>query len=126
MKRLLFCIVGIAVIATAAHAGLPRGAILTADEQDADTATGITIARGNAEIAIERQRILGRADQIEINPAGNEIRFNGRAVLTVGGERYESDVVTCTLDFNKCAAVARGQALPAPAVAEPGAAVINP
>ena len=106
----------------AAHAGIPRGAVLTADEQDADETTGVTIARGNAEIAIEPQRILGRADQIELNPATNEIQFKGRAVLTVGRERYESDAVTCTLDFYKCATAASGQSLPAP----PAAAVIKP
>ena len=101
------CVSFLAVIAVsvAAHAGMPRGAVVSADEQDADTATGVTIARGNAEIAIEAQRIRGRADTIEITPSKNEIQFKGHALITIGDERYESEAVTCSLDFNRCASV---------------------
>ena len=61
-----------------AQAGIPRGAILSADEQDADAATGITIAHGNAEIKIEKMSILGRAQSIELNPVSNQNSIQGR------------------------------------------------
>jgi hypothetical protein len=112
------------------EAGIPRGVVLIADEQDADAATGITIARGNAEIKIEKQPIAGRADSIELNPVRNEIIFKGHTLVTVNRDRYEGAAVTCALDFSKCAAMpppqddAAAQALPPPAAL--GAAVINP
>lgn len=121
-----------------ALAGMPRGAELMADEQDADPATGITIARGNAEIRIEAYRILGRADRIDVDPGRNEIQFSGHALITVGDARFESELVTCSLDFEKCAAVTppapspstpspdatASQSWPPPAAS--GAAVTNP
>lgn len=96
------CVLGACMITSAASAGIPRGAIVMADEQDADPATGVTSARGNAEIRIETHHIEGRADAIEINPARNEIRFTGNAHVTVRSERYDNDRVTCTLDFTAC------------------------
>lgn len=124
MRLIMF--VRIAVLSAAAfavsvnaHAGMPRGAELMADEQDADPATGVTTARGNAEIRIESYRILGRADRIDVDPGRNEIQFTGHALITVGDARYESDQVTCTLDFEKCAPVKPAQVTPAPATAMP-------
>lgn len=93
----------LAALPLAAHAGMPRGAIVSADEQDADPETGITIARGNAAISVEKLRILARADAIEINPAAKQIHFKGRALVTVGAQRYQGETVACTLDFNTCA-----------------------
>lgn len=93
----------LACVAVPADAGLPRGAMLVADEQDADADTGVTIARGNAEISIEKQRIVGRADSIELRPATKDIVFKGRARVTVGSDTYEGEVVTCTSDFSRCA-----------------------
>lgn len=116
-----------------ASAGMPRGAELMADEQDADPATGVTIARGNAEIRVDSYRILGRADRIDVDPGRNQIQFTGHALITVGDARYESEQVTCSLDFEKCAAVtptaapaseAAVQAWPPPAGS--GAAVSKP
>jgi hypothetical protein len=117
-----------------AQAGIPRGAILIADEQDADPQTGVTIARGNAEIKFERQPISGHADSIELNPVSNQIVFKGRAVLSVGRDHFESETVTCGLDFSKCTAGAAAvvQALPisvpvtAPTPVMPDAAATNP
>jgi hypothetical protein len=112
---------------------LPSGAVLMADEQDGDAATGITTAHGHAELWVEKKSILGRADTIELNPASNQIRFKGRAVVTVGRQRYESDAVICTLDFDRCGAATDSQALPAPAASgvssgppSNAAAVTNP
>jgi hypothetical protein len=112
----------------AAHAGIPRGVILIADEQDADASTGITIARGNAELTVEKRAIHGSADVIELNPVRNAIQFSGHANLTVGRAHYDSDAVTCTLDFDKCTtAAAEPQAVPVPPAASAGAeAMINP
>lgn len=94
----------LACVAVPADAGLPRGAMLVADEQDADADTGVTIARGNAEISIEKQRIVGRADSIELRPATKDIVFKGRARVTVGSDTYtRAEVVTCTSDFSRCA-----------------------
>jgi hypothetical protein len=101
--RVLFIFVAALAIPFCAYAGMPRGAMISADEQDADAETGVTVAHGNAEISVEKSRILGRADSIEINPGKNQILFRGRAIVTVGAERFESDAVTCSLDFNKCA-----------------------
>ena len=118
--------VGLAAVAPA-HAGLPRGAVLTADEQDADPETGVTIARGNAEIRFDKQPISGRADSIELNPASNQILFKGRAVLNVGREHYESDAVTCGLDFSKCTSGASPAVVqPLPPVPSADAAAISP
>lgn len=108
-----------------AEAGIPRGVILTADEQEADTATGVTIARGNAEISVDKRPILGHADVIELNPGKNQIQFKGRAVLTVGHARYDSSAVTCSLDFDKCAAVIDDQ-VAAPSSAVPRDTVTGP
>ena len=124
-----------------AQAGMPRGAVIIADEQDADPETGVTIARGNAEISIVKSRILARADTIEIQPAAKQIQFKGRALVTVGSERYQGEAVTCSLDFNTCAngegaatAAAAGLApaqpsqhvLPPPAALGADAAVTSP
>lgn len=123
-----------------AYAGMPRGAIVSADEQDADPETGVTIARGSAEIAIEKMRILGRADHIEINPAAKHILFKGRALISVGAERYQGEAVTCSLDFSRCAAAETSavpnvsaaapqpsqQPLPPPAALGGDAGVTNP
>ena len=117
---LIACVAGFA--APGAFAGVPRGLVLSADEQDADDTTGITIARGNAEVAIAAYAILGHADVIELRPQLNEILFKGRAVLTVGHKYYENETVTCTLDFSRCTASAEGQTLPSP----DAAAVISP
>lgn len=121
-------------LAANVHAGMPRGATLMADEQDADPDTGVTLAKGNAEIRIDAYRILGRADQIELNPGRKEIRFTGHALITVGDDRYESDRVTCAIDFNTCAVLTDSAAAnatapgiqPAPPPAGVGAASINP
>lgn len=120
-------------LAANVHAGMPRGATLMADEQDADPDTGVTLAKGNAEIRIDAYRILGRADQIELNPGRKEIQFTGHALITVGDDRYESERVTCAIDFNTCAVVTESvppaaaiDAQPAPPPAGVGAASINP
>ena len=136
--------VSLVAFAPLAHAGLPRGAMLSADEQDADETTGVTIARGHAEISIAAQRIFGHADTIELRPRGNQIVFKGGAQLRVGSARYEGEAVTCTLDFFKCETGApadesgvpipntqRASApteipQPMPAPSGVGAAVINP
>ena len=140
MGRYLVIAVSCAAVALAlalsAEAGIPRGLSLMADDQDADPATGVTIARGNAEIKIENQPINGHADEIEVNPVRNDIQFKGRAFLLVGHVRYEGVAITCALDFSKCAVAPNSagatlpngaspvQALPPPAAL--GAAVINP
>ena len=113
MHRVLNCFVAIfvAAFASSAHAGMPRGAVLSADEQDADATSGVTTAAGNAEIRIEAYRIVGRADRIELNPVRNEIQFTGHALITVRDERYESDAVTCSLDFNTCAVIQPSQSI---------------
>lgn len=103
LRWAMVCGFGVVVGLPLANAGMPRGAMLSADEQDADPATGITIARGNAEITVEKSRIFGRADVIEVRPATNEIKLKGRAFISVGDDRHRSDAVTCTLDFNTCA-----------------------
>lgn len=124
---------GLALLPLNAEAGMPRGAELSADEQDADPATGVTTARGNAEIRITAYKILGRADVIELNPGRKEILFSGHALITVGDARYESERVTCSIDFNSCVAVAGNAAaeqatIPdqSPVPHASGAATINP
>lgn len=128
----LLLVAGLALLPPNAEAGMPRGAELSADEQDADPTTGVTTARGNAEIRISAYQILGRADVIELNPGRKEILFSGHALITVGDARYESERVTCSIDFNSCVAVAESatstpvpgtEQLPAP---HAGAATINP
>jgi hypothetical protein len=118
------------LLATAADARLPRGAVLSANAQEADPTTGATEARGNAEIAIEAFGILGRADAIELRPASDEIQFKGGAMLEVGDERYQGDAITCDLAFSRCTAVSSDQAPPAsqtlPAVSASGIATTNP
>lgn len=131
MSRILSIVVSCAIFCIAgllrAEAGIPHGVMLIADEQDADATTGITIARGHAEISIEKRTILGSADVIELNPVSNHIEFKGHAVLTVGSARYESDAVRCTLDFYSCAPVTGDQSAPPPLKpAEVVPAVINP
>lgn len=106
----------------AAYAGLPRDVELSADEQLADEATGVTIARGNAVLTVRERQIAGQADVIELRPKLNEILFKGRAKLNVGHFLYESDTVSCTLDFIRCASVEDDQALPELS----GSATINP
>jgi hypothetical protein len=97
---------------TATLAGVPRDLVLAADEQIADDATGITIARGNAEVLVTAHHIRGTADVIEVRPNFNEILFKGRANLSVGATSYASDTVSCTLDFTSCTAVGDDQDLP--------------
>ena len=115
--RIVFVgLVGLVAFAPLAHAGIPRGAVLIADEQDADETTGITIARGHAEISVETQRINGRADTIELRPGVNQIVFKGSAAVSVGNARYEGDAVTCTLDFTNCGTSTEAAAAPSTAV----------
>lgn len=123
MARIILIAALLASSATVAVAGIPRGMTLLADEQIADEATGITIARGNAEIASENRAIVGRADEIALNPAANEIVLKGRAMLTVGRKRYESDAVTCSLDFVRCTPLSGDQA---PGTLTGGAAATMP
>ncbi len=85
-----------------AHAGMPKGAMLIADEQTGDETTGETIARGNAELTIAVRGVRARADEIAIRPGRNEITFTGRALVFVGHQRFESEAVTCTLDLTRC------------------------
>ena len=105
-----------------ALAGVPRGVTISADEQTGDDVTGVTIARGNAELTVEKQPIHAKADVIELRPKSNEILLKGRADLTVGAERFQSDTVTCTLDFTRCLAVEPDQELPD----TPGGAATSP
>ena len=100
------------IVATSAGAGIPRGLMLMGDEQNGDESTGVTVARGHAEVSVEKQPIHGKADVIELRPKTNEILFKGRADLTIGREHYVSDTVTCTLDFSHCATVEYDQPLP--------------
>ncbi len=104
-------------------AGVPSGLTLAADEQFADETSGETIARGNAELNVEKHLIRGTADTIEVRPKIDEVLFVGRAVVKIGPETYQSDKVSCTLNFARCAAVNADQPLPAPAL---GAAEIKP
>lgn len=98
-----------------ALAGIPRGLVLAADEQIADEATGTTIARGNAELIVEKYAIRGRADTIEVRPAINEVLLKGKAVLAVGARSYASETLSCTLDFARCVRIDADQPLPASA-----------
>ncbi|MBX9682903.1 MAG: hypothetical protein K2X41_03860 [Hyphomicrobium sp.] len=98
-----------------AHAGMPRGAVLSADEQNGDETTGSTIARGNAEIMVPDYAINGKADVIELWPKRNEILLKGRADLTVGRHHYASDTLVCTLDFDRCTSPTASAADPQPA-----------
>lgn len=98
-----------------ARAGIPRGLVLAADEQIADEATGTTIARGHAELTVEKHAIRGRADTIEVRPAINEVLLKGKATLAVGARTYASETLSCTLDFLRCVAVDDSQPLPASA-----------
>jgi hypothetical protein len=127
MRRFRNCI-GLALLALGSSslicaAGVPQGLSLAADEQIADEVSGETIARGNAELNVEKYRIRGTADAIEVRPKIDEVLFSGRAVVKVGRETYRSDKVSCTLDFARCAAVNADQPLPASAL---GAAEIKP
>jgi hypothetical protein len=99
-----------------ARAGVPKGLTLAADEQIADETTGETVARGNAELNVERHRIRGTADSIEVRPKIDEVLFVGGAVVQVGKDTYRSDKVSCTLNFSRCAAVDAAQPLPASAL----------
>lgn len=116
MSRLVLsaalALAGFAAVTGVAQAGIPRGVMLSADEQTADETTGVTIARGNAELTVEKQPIRARADVIELRPKSNEILLKGRADVSVGSEHYMSDTVTCTLDFSRCLAVEPDQDLP--------------
>ncbi len=113
------CFTGAAVT----RAGVPQGLTLAANEQIADETTGETIARGNAELNVDKHRIRGTADTIEVRPKIDEILFVGRAVVQVGKHKYQSDKVSCTLNFARCTAVNADQPLPASAL---GAAGIKP
>ncbi len=104
VRRAALALCMLAATTATAVAKLPRGAILSANEQTGDETSGSTIARGNAEIAIPDFQISGRADVIELWPKRNQILLKGRAIVNVGAERFESDTVVCTLDFDRCAA----------------------
>lgn len=104
-----------------AIAGMPRGAELSANEQDADPETGVTTALGNAELRIDGYRILGRADRIDVDPGRNEIQFTGHALITIGDARYESEQVRCSLDFETCAALTADAAAALPLATEQSA-----
>lgn len=110
-------------LAPMAFAGVPRGVMISADEQSGDDVSGVTIARGNAELTVEKHPIHARADVIELRPKTNEILLKGRADVLVGNIRYKSDTVTCTLDFTRCLGVEPDQDLPD---APGGAAVTSP
>ena len=101
-----------AMMAASAVAGIPRGLMLIGDEQTGDETSGVTIARGHAEVSVEKQPIKGTADVIELRPKTNEILLKGRANLVVGQQKFASDTVTCTLDFSRCAGVDYDQPLP--------------
>ena len=109
----------VTVFVSPASAGIPRGLMLIGDEQVGDETSGVTIARGHAELVVEKQPIHATADVIELHPKTNEILFKGRASLSVGPRKYQSDTVTCTLDFSRCATVETDQELPL----SPGGAV---
>ena len=100
------------MMAASAVAGIPRGLMLIGDEQTGDETSGVTIARGHAEVSVEKQPIKGTADVIELRPKTNEILLKGRANLVVGQKKFASDTVTCTLDFSRCAGVDYDQPLP--------------
>ncbi|MEQ1716301.1 MAG: hypothetical protein ABL907_10010 [Hyphomicrobium sp.] len=104
-------------------AGVPRGLVLAADEQSADETTGTTVAKGHAEVTVERYAIRGRADTIEVRPAIDEILLKGGAVMKVGTKEYASEMLSCTLDFSRCVVVDADQPLPASAF---GSAEITP
>jgi hypothetical protein len=97
-------------------AGVPRGLILAADEQVADEGTGTIIARGHAELSVEKYAIRGRADTIEVRPAIDEVLLKGSATVSVGGKQYRSETLSCTLNFARCVAVDANQPLPASAL----------
>ena len=109
---LTYVLLAVAAVASPAAAGIPRGLMLIGDEQMGDEATGVTIARGHAELVVEKQPIHATADVIELHPKTNEILLKGRALLSVGQRKYQSDTVTCTLDFSQCASVETDQELP--------------
>lgn len=102
--RLYSSLIAVCVLAFAgaADARIPRDVIIVADEQDADPETGVTIARGRAEIRVERMQISGRAETIEIRPKDNAVLFKGGAFVSVGDERFSGEDVVCTLDFYTC------------------------
>jgi hypothetical protein len=110
----------------AVEAGVPRGLMLLADEQSGDETTGVTIARGNAELIVEKRPIRGKADVIELHPKSNEVLLKGRATLAVGNDRYSNDMVICTLDFSHCTGVEPDQPLPDVAGGAGLAATANP
>lgn len=91
-----------------AAGGMPRDVVLMADSQDGDVATGVTVARGHAELRSDTFHIVGRATIIEINPKRNEVYFTGGADVTVNGAVYRGERVLCSLDFDTCAAVSGG------------------
>lgn len=111
---------------TGAHAGMPRGAVLSADEQNGDETTGSTIARGNAEIMVPDYAVNGKADVIELWPKRNEILLKGRADLTVGRRHYASDTLVCTLDFDRCTSPTASAADPQPAASVTEQPVTDP
>lgn len=94
---------GLGAVASVAKAGIPRGAILIANEQNGDITTGETIARGNAELIIPERKVSGKADTIELSPQRNTIVFRGHAVIDIGASRYQGETVSCTLDLVRCA-----------------------
>ncbi len=121
MRRFVqLAVLAVAVAGSGAHmsvAGVPRGLSLAADEQFADEVSGETIARGNAELNVEKYQIRGTADQIEVRPKIDEVLFVGRAIVKVGRETYRSDKISCTLNFARCTAVSADQPLLASALA---------
>ena len=112
LRKTSIALASFVALSGAALAGVPRGVTISADEQTGDDVTGVTIARGNAELTVEKQPIHAKADVIELRPKSNEILLKGRADLSVGSKRYLSDTVTCTLDFTRCLSVEPDQELP--------------
>ena len=80
---LTYVVLAVAALTSPACAGIPRGLMLIGDEQAGDETTGVTIARGHAELVVEKQPIHAIADVIELHPKTNEILFKGRASLAV-------------------------------------------
>lgn len=119
-RRVSLCAIGLsfALAVPPANAGVPRGLVLSADEQSAGATDGSTIARGNAEIAVPDYAIAGRADVIEILPQRKQIVFKGRVTLAVGKANYAGDTVVCGLDFDHCTADATDEPPPLAAAAE--------
>ena len=123
MRIVAVIIACIAFATSTALAGMPKGAMLMADEQTGDETTGETIARGNAELTIAARAVRARADEIAIRPGRNEVTFTGKALVFAGDKRFESEAVVCSLDFLRCTdAMTVPPPVQAEAVPQPAAA----